>query len=209
MAIRYILEDYGKASGQAVNFGKPAMCISPSSSTKEGERLAAMIGIKLVECHESYLGLLCFFGRNKRNLFANIIDRVWSKIKGWGEKLLSVGGKETLVKAVIQAVPMYAIFRLPKGLTNEIHRLCARFWWGTGNKHKKIHWCTWKRMCKPKIEGGLGFRDLETFNRALFAKQCWRILKNPGSLAVKVLKVCYFRNGNFIEAKSNADASFV
>ncbi|KAK3205556.1 hypothetical protein Dsin_019602 [Dipteronia sinensis] len=64
-------------------------------------------------------------------------------------------------------------------------------------------------MCKPKSEGGLGFHDLEMSNRALLAKQCWRILKNPGSLAVKVLKACYFRNGNFIEAKSNDDASFV
>ncbi|KAK2641358.1 hypothetical protein Ddye_023121 [Dipteronia dyeriana] len=64
-------------------------------------------------------------------------------------------------------------------------------------------------MCSPKSEGGLGFRDLETSNRAILAKQCWRFLKTPKSLAVKVLKGCYFKDGNFIDAKSNSAASFV
>ncbi|KAK3222430.1 hypothetical protein Dsin_009455 [Dipteronia sinensis] len=130
LAVKTILDDYEKASGQAVNFWKSAMCISPSFNAREGERKASLIGIKLVECHENYLGLPCFSSRKKRKLFASIVDRVWNRIKGWGEKLLLAGGKEILVKAVIQAIPMYAmsIFRLPKGLIAEIQRLCGRFW---------------------------------------------------------------------------------
>ncbi|KAK3211392.1 hypothetical protein Dsin_016098 [Dipteronia sinensis] len=99
------------------------------------------MGIKLIGCHKNYLGLPCFTGRNKRKLFATIADRVWAKIKGWGKKLLSVGGKEVFLKAVIQAIPTYAmsIFRLPKGLISEIQRLCARFWWGSKVNQRKIH----------------------------------------------------------------------
>ncbi|KAK3221556.1 hypothetical protein Dsin_008581 [Dipteronia sinensis] len=102
------------------------------------------------------------------------MNRVWGNIKGWGEKLLSVGGKEVLIKAVIQMVPMYAMsmFCLPRGLIVETQRLCARFWWGSKEKQKKIHWCTWDRMCKPKSEGDLGYRNLETCNRALLAQYC-------------------------------------
>ncbi|KAK3198085.1 hypothetical protein Dsin_021500 [Dipteronia sinensis] len=211
VAIRNLLQVYATASDQVINYNKSAMCVSPSYSASVAERLAYVMGIKLVDCHENYLGLPCFTGRNKRKLFANIVDRVWAKIKGWGEKLLSVGGKEVLLKAVIQDIPTYAmsIFRLPKGLISELQRLCARFWWGSTENHMKIHWCSWDRLCKSKDEGGLGFRDLETSNRALLAKQAWRILKNPESLAGKVLKGCYFHDCNFMDAKKKGNASLV
>ncbi|KAK2648867.1 hypothetical protein Ddye_016356 [Dipteronia dyeriana] len=62
--------------------------------------------------------------------------------------------------------------RLPKTLIEEIYRLSARFWLDGGNENKrKMHWCSWDRLCKPKRDGGLRFRDLETFNRALLANQ--------------------------------------
>ncbi|KAK3204628.1 hypothetical protein Dsin_018674 [Dipteronia sinensis] len=112
-------------------------------------------------------------GKNKRQLFSNIVDRVWSKIKGWGEIFLSIGGKEILVKAVVQSIPTYAmgLFRLPKSLIAEIQLLSARFWWGGNENKRKIHWCTWKQLCQQKTDVGLGFRDLEVFNRSLLAKQ--------------------------------------
>ncbi|KAK3195383.1 hypothetical protein Dsin_026693 [Dipteronia sinensis] len=103
VAIKTMLEEYERASGQVINFSKSAMCVSPSFWAIVGERLASMMGIKLVDCHENYLGLPCFTLTNKRKLFATIVDRVWAKIKGWGKKLLSVGGKEVILKAVIRA----------------------------------------------------------------------------------------------------------
>ncbi|KAK3182979.1 hypothetical protein Dsin_030265 [Dipteronia sinensis] len=105
----------------------------------EAKRIASLIGIKLVECHEKYPGLICFSGRSERKLFVDIVDCVWGNINGWGEKLLSVGGKEILIKAVVQAVPLYAmnIFRFPKGLIMEIQILCTRLWWGNNSNRKK------------------------------------------------------------------------
>ncbi|KAK3198418.1 hypothetical protein Dsin_021833 [Dipteronia sinensis] len=210
-AVRNIFDDYERASGQMINFSKSVVCVSRSMSVVEGERIASLVGVKLVECHENYLGLPYFSGRSKRKLFANIIDRVWGKIKCSGEKLLSIGGKEILIKAVVQVVPYYAmsLFRIPKSLILEIQRLCVRFWWG-GNVHKKkMQWCTWKHLCMPKREGGLGFHNMESSNRALLVKQGWRILKHPNSLAARVLKGCYFRHDNFLGARKNSSASYV
>ncbi|KAK2664384.1 hypothetical protein Ddye_002958 [Dipteronia dyeriana] len=154
-AMRKVLDIYVKASGQVVNFSKSALCVSPSISIAEAERLATTVGIKLVDCHDRYLGLPCFTGRSKRKLFSDIVDRVWRKIKGWGGNFLSVDGKEILIKAVIQSIPTYAmsLFRLPKCIA-EIHRLCARFWWGRNDKSRKIHWCTWDHLSKTKSEEG-------------------------------------------------------
>ncbi|KAK3221861.1 hypothetical protein Dsin_008886 [Dipteronia sinensis] len=103
----------------------------------------------------------------------DIVDKVWGRIKGWGEKLLSIGGKEILIEAVVQSIPTYAmsLFRLPKSLITDIQRLTTRFWSGSNSNSQKIHWSTWSRLCSPK-RGGLRFGDLETLNRSLLAKQC-------------------------------------
>ncbi|KAK2658654.1 hypothetical protein Ddye_005187 [Dipteronia dyeriana] len=45
-------------------------------------------------------------------------------------------------------------------------------------------------------------------NRAYLAKLCWRLLKNPNSLAGKILKGCYFKYSNFLDVKKMANASY-
>ncbi|KAL6134324.1 hypothetical protein ACLB2K_066556 [Fragaria x ananassa] len=52
--------------------------------------------------------------------------------------------------------------------------MCARFWWGGTADDRKIHWMSWERLCCPKEEGSMGFRDLYAHNLALLAKQGWR-----------------------------------
>ena len=101
------------------------------------------------------------------------------------------------------------LFRLPKTLISELHKISARFWWGGSASIRKLHWFTWENLCKPKWEGGLGFCDLGAFNQAMLAKQCWRIIHNPNSLISRVLKGCYFSDTSFLDAKSNMVGSFL
>ena len=55
-------------------------------------------------------------GRSKKQIFNEVRERVEKKMAGWKDKLLSIEGKEILIKVVAQAVPTYTMgcFLLPK-----------------------------------------------------------------------------------------------
>lgn len=66
----------------------------------------------------------------------------------------------------------------------------------------------WSRTGLPKECGGMGFRDLVSFNKALLAKQGWRLLKSSESLTARILKAKYYPQCSFMEAKPRAKPSF-
>ena len=59
----------------------------------------------------------------------------------------------------------------------------------------------------PKGKGGMGFRDLQSFNLAMLAKQVWRLLTNPDSLCARVLRARYYPNGELLKAKMRSGCS--
>ena len=79
---------------------------------------------------KKYLSLPSLIGRSKKQVFIKIKERMGKKMSGWKEKLLSIGGREILIKAVAQAVPTYSMgcFLLPKGLCEEIEGMMRNFW---------------------------------------------------------------------------------
>jgi flagellar biosynthesis protein FliR len=60
------------------------------------------------------------------------LERVILILQGWKEKLLSMGAKEILLKAVVQSIPVFAmgVFKIPKSICKEITDAMAAFWWG-------------------------------------------------------------------------------
>lgn len=168
------------------------------------------LGVREVDKHEKYLGLPTIIGRSKKAVFTCLKERIWKKLHGWKEKLLSKPGKEVLIKAVAQAIPTYmmSIFRIPDGLIDEIHSTLARFWWGSKDGDRKIHWHRWEVLCLPKSMGGMGFRDLKCFNQALLGKQGWRLCSNVRSLLQRVLRACYYKHASFVESLRGYDPSY-
>ncbi|KAJ0075170.1 hypothetical protein Patl1_34400 [Pistacia atlantica] len=64
-------------------------------------------------------------------------------------------------------------------------------------------------MKLSKNDGGLGFKDFELFNLAMLAKQGWRLLHYPNSLAARVLSAKYYPDGNFLEANVKRSSCFI
>ena len=77
-----------------------------------------------------------------------------------------------MLKAVTMAMPTYAMscFKLPRKLCKDLSLAMANYWWGEANGKNKMHWVSWKKMAQERKESGLGFKDLEAFNKALLGK---------------------------------------
>lgn len=66
----------------------------------------------------------------------------------------------------------------------------------------------WGGMGKHKLEGGLGCRDLRSFNNALLAKQGWRLIKNPDTLAARIFQEKYYPSGDFLNFSLGSRPSY-
>jgi hypothetical protein len=55
----------------------------------------------------------------------------------------------------------------------------------------------------------MGFWDLHLFNKALLARQGWRLLHHPQSLVCRILKAKYFPHTSFLEAQLSGNVSYI
>lgn len=201
---------FGRATeGQAINLHKSDIMFSKGITNERGNHLAGLLGVRRVQQHAIYLGVPINIGRSKSAIFRSLVHRVEKKLKDWKSKTLSQAGKLTLIKSVAQAIPTYLMscFNIPEGVIDKIRAAIVRFWWGQRGEEKRTHWLRWEELCKPKSEGGIGLRDLAIFNKALLAKQGWRLIQNRNSLLARTLKARYFTRGCFENATVGYNSS--
>ena len=85
-------------------------------------------------------------------------------------------------------------FKLPDSLCEEMMGMIRNIWWGQKKEERKIAWLSWQKMCEPKCNGGLGFKNLKLFNMALLAKQDWHLQMGGASLLfIRYLKLNIFQ----------------
>ena len=105
-----------------------------------------------------------------------MIDKINKKLALWKARSLSIGGRYTLIKSVLSAMPLYvfSLFKVPQGVLKTLESIRRNFFWGHKENDKKISWVSWKRILQPKSNGGLGITSLITKNEALLSKWLWR-----------------------------------
>lgn len=80
---------------------------------------------------------------------------------------------------------------LPAATWESLDRASRSFVWGTTVEKRKLHLLAWRKLCRSKTEGGLGFRPAREMNKALLAKVGWRLLSDKDSLWARVLRSKY------------------
>ncbi|XP_061993634.1 uncharacterized protein LOC133711546 [Rosa rugosa] len=174
--LRQIFQWYEEASGQQVNFQKSCISFSKNVTLEFQEELAAVLGVERVDKHDEYLGLPTEVSYSKTVAFQFTTEKTRDKMKGWKENVRH-------------------------SWEGGDDKVCSPI-----EKGRKIHWSAWDKMCIPKEEGGLGFRNMELFNQDLLAKQGWRLLKYPNSLLARTLKAKYFPEDSFLNALVSPDS---
>ena len=138
-SLQQVLDTYCQNSGQLVSLAKSSVFFSPNTSAVSRSEVCQQLHIDTEALSDKYLGLPAMVGADRSDCFKHFIERIKQRIQGWMEKQLSVGGKEILLKAVAQAIPVFAmsVFCLPKGICKEITDIIASFWWGDDEENKK------------------------------------------------------------------------
>ena len=108
-----------------MNTEKTTAFSSRNSSEEANEALRVMLGVSIIKDYEKYLRLPSFVGHQKKACFNKVKERIWAKMQGWKEKLLSQARKEVMIKAVVQLIPTYSmsVFHLPFGLLKDIEAM--------------------------------------------------------------------------------------
>ena len=88
------------ASRQKINANKSSVFFSQNTSPDIRNEVLDILGPMQDSRHDKYLGLPSIIGRSKNQVIAEIKEKVGKKLSSWKDKMLSMGGKEILIKAV-------------------------------------------------------------------------------------------------------------
>ncbi|GKB94313.1 hypothetical protein Tco_0980450 [Tanacetum coccineum] len=120
-----------------------------------------------------------------------------ARLSKWKMKTLSIGGRLTLLKAVLGSMPIYhmSIFKVPMKVLQRMEFIRYHFFSGVELNSKKSIWVKWSNVLSSKEKGGLGVSSLYALNRALMFKWVWRFTTQKYSLWARVIKAIYGEDG--------------
>jgi len=109
-----------------------------------------------------YLGFTLKPNGYKKTDWGWLIERVEQKIRLWCYRWLSIGGRSTLIKSVLEGIPVYwlTLFKIPLTILTVLRRYAASYLWSGNSLQDKIHLTKWSMIAKPRLLGGWGFKDL-------------------------------------------------
>ncbi|KAJ9566332.1 LOW QUALITY PROTEIN: hypothetical protein OSB04_002298 [Centaurea solstitialis] len=143
--------------------------------------------------------------------YGTLIAKAKARIHNWKSKFLSFGGRKQLIISVMQSLQLFwmAVFVLPSAVIHELEALMRSFLWTQGEPMAGRCKLAWDKLCRPKNCGGLGFKRLSVWNRALVAKNLWDIVTRRPTLWVDRIRMVYIRSNNFWTVRTHNSWSWI
>lgn len=175
-------------SGLKINFHKSSL-IGVGVTGTEVTRFASLVGCKAEKLPFQYLGIPIGGSAKRLSFWDPIINKFNKRLAGWKANLLSIGGRTTLIKAVLGALGIYffSLFPVPKSVIKSLEAIRAKFFWGGNKDARKIHWCKWSSVVAKMEDGGLGIGSLSAMNLSLLYKWRWRGINGTNSLWARII----------------------
>ncbi|XP_041992687.1 uncharacterized protein LOC121743412 [Salvia splendens] len=126
----------------------------------------------------TYLGVPIFRGAMKADHLLPLRQKLMDIIHSWSHRHLAFGSRLALIKSTLAAIPLHILQVMNPllGFLDELEQTLARYFWGTVGEKRKLHWISWRQICLPFDEGGLGIRHLREVSVAFGFKLWWRLL---------------------------------
>ncbi|KAJ0907043.1 putative RNA-directed DNA polymerase [Helianthus annuus] len=187
-----ILKCFHLCLGLYINFGKSNL-FGVGMSFEDIEGMAAVVGCKAESFPCKYLGLTVGANMNRINNWRPVYDIFEKRLSLWKASCLSIGGRVTLIRSVLESLPTYyfSLYRAHVKVVEDLESLIRRFLWGGSSMDKKLHWVAWDRVASPKKMGDLGLHRLNDVNTALLSKRGWRFKTEKDNLWVRVIKAIH------------------
>ena len=179
--LNWVFMWFEACSGLKINLGKSEMI--PVGNDPNLEEFAEVLGCKVGAIPTTYLGIPLEAPYKFSKVWKGVEEGFQKRLAWWKRQYLSKGGRQTLIKSTLCSLPIYymSLFVIPKRVTARLEKIQRDFLWGGGALVNKPHLLSWSVVCLEKVKGGLGFRSLGTFSKALLWKWSWRfaIERNP------------------------------
>ncbi|XP_020253777.1 uncharacterized protein LOC109830826 [Asparagus officinalis] len=207
-AILYIFEDI---SGLGINYSKSSLLYFGNIQNR-GLSLSSALNCRFDSLPIKYLGLPLKRGKLSKSDWQPLLNNLHHKLASWKCNCLSYGGRLVLLNSVLTSIPLYfmSFYKLPGWLIKEVDKIRRNFLW-SGKSVSKPFKClvNWKRVCMNKLEGGLGVKDLKTFNISLLSKWLWKCLDRDSYIGAFLYHL-YVRKGSSLQSvASKASNSLV
>lgn len=100
-----------------------------------------------------------------------------------------MGGRLTLINSTLDSIPTYLMSSFPilNKVLKQLDKIRRDFLW-QGNKGHNYHLVKWSKCTMPKLQGGLGIKDLTTHNKSLLVKWPWRYAQEGQPLWKEIIK---------------------
>ncbi|XP_062109857.1 uncharacterized protein LOC133821725 [Humulus lupulus] len=139
-----------------------------------------------------------------------LAEKMVHKIQIWSSQHLSLAGILTLVNAILLSIQTYwaQVMILLRALLEKIVQICRNFLWHGSAEFLGPGSVAWDTICKRRIDGGLGVKDIFLWNLAAMGKHVWHISMNKESLWVKWIHVVYLEGLEWWDYSATADSSW-
>lgn len=188
-----ILNTFCAYSGEKVSVEKTRLFCSPNINHTIKSHLSLSSSFLLTGDMGKYLGVPLHYTRVNRGTFQFIIDKSRKRMGAWKASTLSLAGRITLVRSVLNSLPIYYMQTslIPNQVCNELDKIARDFTWGSSRERRKVSLVAWEKLCLPTQCGGLGLKYTRRMNEALLMKLGWELTTCTDKLWVQVLRDKY------------------
>lgn len=187
------------ASGLQVNFFKSSI-MGINVTDNWLECAAKSLLCKKDTIPFKYLGLPIGCSSSRIATWDPIISKIEKKLASWQGKMLSIGGRLTLIKSSLSNLPLYfmSLYPIPQGVISKITAIQRRFLWSGNMEKKAMPLMRLEIIQLPRKLGGLAVGNLYHRNLALLFKWLWRFFSEKESLWKSVIQ-CKYKYSNLLE----------